>query len=88
MTFPPTFEEELSLDQKRTMEGMQYQESPSEVLPAQTSTTKVPGWRNTQEAPSQMMKAEEEERGPTDWNLSLEDFKQVVTPVPTSAVRS
>ncbi|NXF86423.1 MYBPP protein, partial [Eubucco bourcierii] len=81
MTFPPAFEEKVSLDQKRNVEGMQYQESPSEVLPAQTSTTKIP---TREEAPSQITNAEEEERGPTEWNLSLEDFKQVVTPVPTN----
>ncbi|NXR11929.1 MYBPP protein, partial [Semnornis frantzii] len=86
MTFHPAFEEKVSLDQKRNVEDMQYQESPSQVLPAQTSTTKIPGWKNTHgEAPSQIMNAEEEERSPTEWNLSLEDFKQVVTPVPTSA---
>ncbi|NXP73838.1 MYBPP protein, partial [Ramphastos sulfuratus] len=85
MTFPPAFEEKVSLDQKRNVEDMQYQESPSEVLPAQTSTTKIPGWKNTHEkAPSQITNAEEEERGPTEWNLSLEDFKQVVIPVPTT----
>ncbi|NXG49471.1 MYBPP protein, partial [Psilopogon haemacephalus] len=86
MTFPPAFEEKVSLDQKRSVEDIQYQESPSEVLPAQSSTTKVPGWKDAhEEAPSEMMNAEEEERGPTEWNLSLEDFKQVVTSVPTRA---
>ncbi|XP_054249752.1 MYCBP-associated protein [Indicator indicator] len=75
MTFPPAFEEKVSLDQKRTVEDMQYQESASEVLPAQSSTTKVPGWKN-EEAPSQMMNTEEEEPGLAEWNLSLEDFKQ------------
>ncbi|NXN17820.1 MYBPP protein, partial [Indicator maculatus] len=85
MTFPPAFEEKVSLHQKRTVEDMRYQESASEVLPAQSSTTKVPGWKN-EEAPSQMMNTEEEEPGLAEWNLSLEDFKKVISPVPTKAV--
>ncbi|XP_054026500.1 MYCBP-associated protein [Dryobates pubescens] len=76
MTFPPAFEEKVSLDQKRTVEGMQHQETASEVLSAQSSTTKVPCWKN-EEAPSQMMNTEEEEPGLAEWNLSLEDFKQL-----------
>ncbi|NXU27088.1 MYBPP protein, partial [Thalassarche chlororhynchos] len=84
-TVPSTFEEKVPSGQKRTAEDMQYQESTSEALPAQTSTTEVPGWKNTlDEAPSQMMNVEEEELGSSGWNFSFEDFKQVVTPVPST----
>ncbi|KFW12402.1 MYCBP-associated protein, partial [Fulmarus glacialis] len=82
MTVPSAFEEKVPSGQKRTAEDMQYQESTSEALHAQSSTTEVPGWKNTlEEAPSQIRNVEEEELGPSGWNLSFEDFKQVVTPV-------
>ncbi|KFV54418.1 MYCBP-associated protein, partial [Gavia stellata] len=86
MTVPSAFEEKVPSGQKSTAEDMQYQESTSEALPAQSSTTEVPGWKNTlEEALSQMTNVEEEEPGPSGWNLSFEDFKQVVTPVPAKA---
>uniref|UniRef100_A0A8C0BXB3 MYCBP associated protein n=1 Tax=Buteo japonicus TaxID=224669 RepID=A0A8C0BXB3_9AVES len=81
MTVPSALEEKVPSGQKSTAEDMQFQEGTSEALPAQSSTTEVPGWKNTlQEALSQMMNVEEGEPGPSGWNLSLEDFKQVVTP--------
>ncbi|NXV85921.1 MYBPP protein, partial [Calonectris borealis] len=84
MTVPSAFEEKVPSGQKRTAEDMQYQESTSEALRAPSSTTEIPGWKNTlEEAPSQIMNVEEEELGPSGWNLSFEDFKQVVTPVPS-----
>ncbi|KFQ83299.1 MYCBP-associated protein, partial [Phoenicopterus ruber ruber] len=84
MTVPSAVEEKVPSGQKSTAEDMQYQESTSEALPSQSSTTEVPGWRNTlEEARSQMTNVEEEEPGPSGWNLSFEDFKQVVTPVPS-----
>ncbi|NXH76365.1 MYBPP protein, partial [Hydrobates tethys] len=87
MTVPSAFEEKVPSGQKRTAEDMQYQESTSEALPAQSSTTEVPDWKNTlEEAPSQMVNVEEEELGPSGWNFSFEDFKQVVTPVPSKAL--
>ncbi|KFP15117.1 MYCBP-associated protein, partial [Egretta garzetta] len=82
MTVPSAFEEKVPLGQKSTAEDMQYQESTSEALPARSSTTEVPGWKNTlEEALIQMTNVEEEEPGPSGWNLSFEDFKQVVTPL-------
>ncbi|KFQ69756.1 MYCBP-associated protein, partial [Phaethon lepturus] len=88
MTVPSAFEEKVPSGQKSTAEGVQYQESTSEALPALSSTTEVPGWKNRlEEAPSQMMNMEEEEPGPSGWNLSFEDFKQVVTPVPPTLHR-
>ncbi|NXT31908.1 MYBPP protein, partial [Pelecanoides urinatrix] len=84
MTVPSAFEEKVPSGQKRTAEDAQYQESTSEDLRAQSSTAEVPGWKNTlEEAPSQIMNVEEEELGPSGWNLSFEDFKQVVTAVPS-----
>uniref|UniRef100_A0A663DW70 MYCBP associated protein n=1 Tax=Aquila chrysaetos chrysaetos TaxID=223781 RepID=A0A663DW70_AQUCH len=81
MTVPSAFEEKVPSGQKSTVEDMQFQEGTSEALPAQSSTTEVPGWKNTlQEALSQMMNVEEEEPGPSGWNLSFEDFKQVSIP--------
>uniref|UniRef100_A0A8B9N945 MYCBP associated protein n=1 Tax=Accipiter nisus TaxID=211598 RepID=A0A8B9N945_9AVES len=81
MTVPSALEEKVPSGQKSTSEDMQFQEGTSEALPAQSSATEVPGWKNTlQEALSQMMNVEEEEPGPSGWNLSLGDFKQVVTP--------
>ncbi|NXE29079.1 MYBPP protein, partial [Ardeotis kori] len=89
MTVPSAFEEKVPSGQKRTVEDAKYQESTSEALPAQGSTAEVPGWKKTsEEAPSQMINVEEKERGPSGWNFSLEDFKQVVAPVPSSAVTS
>ncbi|NXE75977.1 MYBPP protein, partial [Cochlearius cochlearius] len=86
MTVPSAFEEKVPLGQKSTAEDVQYQESTSEALPARSSTTEVPGWKNTlEEALSQIMNVEEEEPGPSGWNLSFKDFKQVVTSVPASA---
>ena len=89
MTVPSAFEENVRSGQKSSAEDMQYQESASVALPAQSSTTEVPAWKNTlKEAPSQMTNVEEEEPGPSGWNLSFKDFKQVVTPVPSSAMTS
>ncbi|KAF1517592.1 MYCBP-associated protein, partial [Eudyptes sclateri] len=89
MTVPSAFEEKVPSGQKRTAEDVQYQESTSEALPAQSSTTEVPGWKNTlEEAPSQMTNVEEEELCPSGWNFSFEDFKQVFTPVPSTAMTS
>ncbi|NWQ58843.1 MYBPP protein, partial [Neopipo cinnamomea] len=90
MTVPSAFEEKVPSDQRSTAEeDTEYQESTVEPLPAQSSTTELPGGKNSlDEAPRQKMSIEEEEAGPSGWNLSLEDFKQVVTSVPTGAVTS
>uniref|UniRef100_A0A8B9N8Y7 MYCBP associated protein n=1 Tax=Accipiter nisus TaxID=211598 RepID=A0A8B9N8Y7_9AVES len=58
MTVPSALEEKVPSGQKSTSEDMQFQEGTSEALPAQSSATEVPGWKNTlQEALSQMMNA-------------------------------
>ncbi|NXW01912.1 MYBPP protein, partial [Fregetta grallaria] len=85
MTVPSAFEEKVPSGQKRTAEDIQYQEGTSEVIPAQRTSREVPGWKNTlEEAPSQMPNVEKEELGPSGWNFSFEDFKQVVTPIPSA----
>ncbi|NXP18365.1 MYBPP protein, partial [Scytalopus superciliaris] len=89
MTVPSAFEEKVPSEQRSTAEDMEYQESTMEPLPAQSSTTDLPGGKNSlEEAPRQRMSTEEEESGSSGWNLSLEDFKQVVTSVPTGTVTS
>ncbi|NWI34598.1 MYBPP protein, partial [Sula dactylatra] len=89
MTVPSAFEEKVPSGQKSTAEDMQYRETTLEALPAQSSTAEVPGWKNTlEEAQGQTVNMEEEEPGPSGWNLSFEDFKQVVTPVPACAMTS
>ncbi|NWU48962.1 MYBPP protein, partial [Dromas ardeola] len=65
MTVPSASEEKVPLGQKSTVEDTQQQETTSEALPAQSSTSEVPGVKNTLEEAS------------SGWNLSLDDFKQV-----------
>ncbi|KFO85321.1 MYCBP-associated protein, partial [Buceros rhinoceros silvestris] len=79
VTVPSASEEKVPPGQKRTVGDTQCQEGTSEAFLAQNSTTEVLGWKNTLEAPSQMVNMEEEEPGPSGWNLSFQDFKQVVT---------
>ncbi|NXT78791.1 MYBPP protein, partial [Zapornia atra] len=83
MTVPSAFEEKVSLGQKSTAEeDRQCQEGTLEALPAQSSTTE--GQKNTlMEAPGQVMNVGEEDSGSSGWNLSIEDFKEVITPVPS-----
>ncbi|KGL86125.1 MYCBP-associated protein, partial [Charadrius vociferus] len=71
MTVPSASGEKVPSGQKSTVEDSQHQESTSEALPAQSSTTEVPGVKNALEEAS------------LGWNLSLDDFKQVFTPVPS-----
>ncbi|NXM06474.1 MYBPP protein, partial [Tyrannus savana] len=87
MTVPSAFEEKVPSDQRGTAEeDMEYEESTVEPLPAQSSTTELPAGKNSlEETPRQKMSIEEEKTGPSGWNLSLEDFKQVVTSFPTGA---
>ncbi|NXW36728.1 MYBPP protein, partial [Phaetusa simplex] len=75
MTVPSASEEKV-LGQKSTTEDTQHQERTSEALPAQSSTAEVPGMKSTLEEAS------------SGWNLSLDDFKQVFTPFPSSANHS
>ncbi|NXY88623.1 MYBPP protein, partial [Alcedo cyanopectus] len=86
MTVPSAFEEKVSSGQQSTVKDVQYQEGTSEALPAQSSTTEVLGWNETLEEALNQMNVGEEEPDPSGWNLSFEDFKQVVTPFPASAV--
>ncbi|NXC62343.1 MYBPP protein, partial [Aleadryas rufinucha] len=80
---PPAVEEEVPLDRRSTTEDVEYLESTSEPPSAQSSSTDFPGGKYTSEEASREKSIEEEEAGPSGWNLSLEDFKQVVTSVPT-----
>ncbi|NXL34884.1 MYBPP protein, partial [Glaucidium brasilianum] len=87
VTVPAALEEKVPSGQESAAEAEQYPERALEVLPPRRSTTELPAWKNTlEEAPSQMMNMEEEEPGSSGWNLSLEDFKQVVTPVPSNVL--
>ncbi|NWW57203.1 MYBPP protein, partial [Ifrita kowaldi] len=84
LTVPSVLEEEVPLDQKSTAEDMEHLESTSEPPSAQSSTTELPGGKYTSEEASREKSIEEEEAGASGWNLSLKDFKQVVTSVPTA----
>lgn len=88
LTVPSVLEEEGPLDQRSTAEDMEYLESTSEPRSAQSSTTELPGGKYTLEEASREKSIEEEEAGASGWNLSLEDFKQVISSVPTAAVTS
>ncbi|KAM9258290.1 LOW QUALITY PROTEIN: MYCBP-associated protein [Cariama cristata] len=88
MTVPSAFEEKVPWGQKSTAEDTRYRESTSGALPAPSSTTEVPGWKNTlEEAPSQTMNAKEKEPAPSGWNLSFEDFKQAIKSIPKEEQR-
>ncbi|NXV20130.1 MYBPP protein, partial [Cepphus grylle] len=76
MTVPSASEEKVPSGQKSTVEDTQHQERTLEALPAQSSTAEVPDTKSTLEEAS------------SGWNLSLDDFKQVVTPIPSGARRS
>ncbi|NXI17436.1 MYBPP protein, partial [Irena cyanogastra] len=84
LTVPSVLEEEVSLDQRSTAEDMEYQENTSKPPSAQSSTTELPCGKHTLEEAPREKSIKEEEAGPSGWNLSLKDFKQVVTSVPTS----
>ncbi|NXQ92762.1 MYBPP protein, partial [Nyctibius grandis] len=84
ITVPSASEEKVPSGQERTAEGMEYQESTSEALPAQSSSTEVPGGKNTLEGALSQMTNVEEELGPSGWNYSFADFKQVVNPLPST----
>uniref|UniRef100_A0A8C9NR51 MYCBP associated protein n=1 Tax=Serinus canaria TaxID=9135 RepID=A0A8C9NR51_SERCA len=77
LTVPPVLEEEVPLDQRSTAEDMEYQESTLELPSVRSITTELPRGRYTLEDIPRKKCTEEEEAGPSGWNLSLEDFKQV-----------
>lgn len=83
MTVPSAFGSKVSLGQTSSVEDLWCQESSSGVLSAQSSVTEASGWKSTVlESPSQMTIVEQEEPSPSGWNLSIEDFKEVVTLFP------
>ncbi|NXE87622.1 MYBPP protein, partial [Menura novaehollandiae] len=80
MTVPSVLEEKVPSDQRSAAEDTESQETTLEPPSAWSSTTELRNGKNTlEEAPSEKTGLEEEEAGPSGWNLSLEDFKQVVT---------
>ncbi|XP_065504062.1 MYCBP-associated protein [Caloenas nicobarica] len=88
MTVPSAFWEKASLGQMSSVEDLWYQESSSGVLSAQSSITEASGWKSMLvESPSQMMNMEQEEPGPSGWNLSIEDFKQAIKSIPKDKQR-
>ncbi|NXU15517.1 MYBPP protein, partial [Pardalotus punctatus] len=84
VTAPSVLEDGVPLDQRRTAEDTEYQESTLEPPSAWSSTMELPGGKCTlEEAPGEES-IEEEEAGPSGWNLSLADLKQVATSFPTA----
>lgn len=81
LTVPSVLEEEVPLDQRSTAEDM---ESTLGAASARSSTVDFPRGKRILEKAPRKKSTEEEEAGPSGWNLSLDDFKQVVTSVPTS----
>ncbi|NXD28702.1 MYBPP protein, partial [Spelaeornis formosus] len=77
LTVPSVLEEEMPLDQRSPAEDMESQQSTSEPPSAQSSTTDLPLGKDTSDEASREGSIEEE-AGPSGWNLSLEDFKQVL----------
>ncbi|NXU82343.1 MYBPP protein, partial [Xiphorhynchus elegans] len=89
MTVPSAFEEKVPSEQRSPAEDMEYQENIMEPPSAHSSTMDLLGGKNSlEEALGQRISIEKEEGGSSGWNLSLEDFKQVVTSVPTAAAAS
>lgn len=86
MTVPSASEEKVPSGPKSSVEDMQLQESVSEALCTQGSATEIPDWKNTLDVTPSQVKVEEEEPGPSAWNFSFEDFKQVVALVPSGAM--
>ncbi|XP_030915823.1 MYCBP-associated protein [Geospiza fortis] len=78
LTVPSVLEEEVPLDQRNTAEDMEYQESTLEPPSVRSSTTELPCGKHTLEDAPREKSTEEEEAGPSGWNLSLEDFKQAI----------
>uniref|UniRef100_A0A8B9SM03 MYCBP associated protein n=1 Tax=Anas platyrhynchos TaxID=8839 RepID=A0A8B9SM03_ANAPL len=81
MTVPSASEEKVP--STSSVEDVQLQESVSEALSTQWSATEIPDWRNSLNVTLSQVQVEEEEPGPSAWNFSFEDFKQVVALVPS-----
>uniref|UniRef100_A0A8C5TPK8 MYCBP associated protein n=1 Tax=Malurus cyaneus samueli TaxID=2593467 RepID=A0A8C5TPK8_9PASS len=75
-------EEDLPLDQRSTAEYTEYQESTLEPPYTPSSATELPGGKYTLEEAPRERSIEEEEAGPSGWNLSLKDFKQAIMSIP------
>ncbi|XP_074411332.1 MYCBP-associated protein isoform X4 [Zonotrichia albicollis] len=78
LTVPSVLEEEVPLDQRSTAEDMEYQESTLEPPSVQSSTPELPCGKHASEDAPRKKSTEEEEAGPSGWNLSLDDFKQAI----------
>uniref|UniRef100_A0A8C5IR61 MYCBP associated protein n=1 Tax=Junco hyemalis TaxID=40217 RepID=A0A8C5IR61_JUNHY len=78
LTVPSVLEEEVPLDQRSTAEDMEYQESTLEPPSVRSSTTELPCGKHASEDAPREKSTEEEEAGPSGWNLSLDDFKQAI----------
>lgn len=86
MTVPSASEEKVPSGPNSSVEDMQLQESVSEALSTRWSAAEIPDWRSTLDVTLSQVQVEEEEPGPSAWNFSFEDFKQVVALVPSGAV--
>ncbi|OXB76994.1 UNVERIFIED_CONTAM: hypothetical protein H355_014816, partial [Colinus virginianus] len=85
---PAGLGEEVPSDGERPAEIARCPESGPVALPARGSTAEGSGWKDTREVtPSQVANVGEEEPGPSSWNFSLQDLKQVLTLVPRGSPR-
>uniref|UniRef100_A0A8C3P3T8 MYCBP associated protein n=1 Tax=Cyanoderma ruficeps TaxID=181631 RepID=A0A8C3P3T8_9PASS len=82
LTVPSVVEGEVPLEQRSTAEDVEYQESTSEPPSVQGSTTELPRGKYALEESPREKSIEEEEAGPSGWNLSIEDFKQAIMSIP------
>ncbi|XP_023794444.1 MYCBP-associated protein isoform X2 [Cyanistes caeruleus] len=87
LAVPSGLENEVPLDQRSAAEDMEYQESTSEPPSAQSSTTELTRGKYTSEEAPREKSIEEDEAGPSGWNLSLEDFKQAIMSIPEEEQR-
>ncbi|XP_063032159.1 MYCBP-associated protein [Melospiza melodia melodia] len=78
LTVPSALEEEVPLEQRSPAEDMECQESTSEPPCVLSSTTELPCGKHASEDAPREKSTEEEEAGPSGWNLSLDDFKQAI----------
>ncbi|XP_069728742.1 MYCBP-associated protein isoform X2 [Phaenicophaeus curvirostris] len=82
------FEEKVPSGQEKAVEDTQYQERSSEALAPWSSTTEVPGGKNTlEEAPSETTNMEKKGPATSGWNFSFEDFAQAIKLIPKEEER-
>ncbi|OXB59392.1 hypothetical protein ASZ78_009692 [Callipepla squamata] len=85
---PAGLGEEVPSDGERPAEIARCPESVPVALRARGSTAEGSGWKDTREVtPSQVANVGQEETGPSSWNFSLQDLKQVLTLVPRGSPR-